>query len=159
MISQGTTSHQRKSWRYRTEIPQVFYLPRKKLLVPENNIFSQYTRVEKDNNSTETDTDYNRGCAVTVNNKIRNNHKSVSMSNYKTINNLNVYLLSEVHLFCVPSLYDGLLLYALYVISVLLNSMQILWYLFREKVIFFIFFLLKLIFCLMSRMDQKKNSK
>ena len=41
------------------------------------------------------DTDYNR-CTVTVNKKI-NNHKSVSKSNYKTINNFNIYLLSEVY--------------------------------------------------------------
>ena len=37
------------------------------------------------------DTNYNR-CTVTVNKKL-NKHNSVSMSNYKTINNLIVYLL------------------------------------------------------------------
>ena len=39
------------------------------------------------------DSEYNR-CTVTVNKKI-NNHKSISMSIYKILNNLNVYLRSE----------------------------------------------------------------
>jgi len=40
------------------------------------------------------DTDYTR-YTVTVNNRM-NNHKSISMSNYKIMNNINLYILNPV---------------------------------------------------------------